>query len=805
MDAITICAGNYLPFAHVLGESFLEHHKNSTFTILVIDAEKVNFEKKSKFIYISPRNLDIPDSFFENMAFYYNVTELATSLKPSALKYLFSQGSEKIVYLDPDIQVFGCLEEIGAELDLHPIVLTPHTLNPVPEDNLRPSAAEILTSGTFNLGFIALSKSDEADSLLNWWENRLRFDSIANPIEGLFTDQRWIDLVPGFFPFGIIRHPGYNVAYWNLHERKVEIISQEILINSQPLKFFHFSGYSPDKPWILSKYVSNHPRVTISSNADLRIIFGTYGEKVQGEGWTEANSNSYGYQNFENGKSIPSGLRTLYRKHCIEVYKRGQISSPPANWVIWACSKSQESGKLSRLLFAIWGSRPDLIKKFPDAIGSQASEFIDWAQRHGVSEGVIDNEFLKIEGLDQTLAYKNSHLKGINIAGHLSAELGIGQSARLILAAAQATNLPINTLNTSRTLSRQLEKYSKTTVTSLYPVTISIINADHFHVWADDVGIELVQKTICIGVWAWETEDFPSTMHKALNFVDEIWAVSDFVKNSISKHTKKPIYVIPTPIIAPKASEKLDRRLLNLPIDRAFNLFIFDYLSVFNRKNPIGLVRAHVQAFPNEDGPILVIKSINSDFDNENCEKLKYSIANRKDIILIEEYLTREQLTALMNECQAYISLHRSEGYGLTIAEAMALGKPVIATGYSGNLDFMTTENSLLVPYKLTKVGNGSYPYDPESMWAEPDLNVAADYLKKLADEPTFAAEIGSLGQDYVLSKFTMERATNFVNWRVSLNSKITKRIKKSIKVKFDHLRNYLVRIIKATLNKRIA
>jgi len=790
MDAITICAGNYLPFAKVLGDSFLDHNNDSTFSILVIDAERIEYVKDDRFYYLEPNDLDIPKAAFENMAFYYNVTELATALKPSAMKTLFARGSKKVIYLDPDIEVFNKLDELEIALEEHPIVLTPHSLFPIPRDGLRPTEADIMASGTFNLGFLGLSASKHAFEMLDWWEERLRFDSISDPGEMLFTDQKWIDLVPSYFPLHVIRHLGYNVAYWNLHERNLSEMDSNILVDEEPLKFFHFSGYNPDRPWILSKYVADNPRVTISGNSIIEKLCSDYADKAKKSGWNSEKSDYYGFAKFEDGKRIPSSLRRLYREDCIEAYRQGETLNPPENWKEWATQRSINSGNLSRLLFSVWKSRPDLKNRFPDATGTQAVDLQVWAKTHGISEGVIEEDFVTIGSL-QNEKFPSRFTKeiGINVAGYLKGEFGLGKSARLILDAARHTGLPITVINSNRTTSHQSKTHEFTSNEIIYPITIVIVNADHFEFWVNDVGPEISQRTYIIGVWAWETEDFPASMQNSFKYVDEIWAVSSFVQNAIAKHTSKPVLVYPSQIEPPEISEKLNFKKLGIPENLTYNLFIFDYASVFNRKNPLGVVQSHKIAFPNADGPALVIKSMNGDKDAENRELLRYSVKDRKDIFLIEEYMPREQLDALLSECFTYISLHRSEGYGLTIAEALSLGKFVVATGYSGNLDFNSNENYILVPYNDVYVGSNSFPYSANSKWAEPDVEFAAKKIREIYTSNNTHEVDKRNYYESIVADFNKANSANFIFQRVMRITAIRGRIylfKKIFKLKLN-------------------
>ena len=800
MDAITICAANYLPFAEVLGNSFLDHNPDSTFSILVVDAKKVTYAKNEKFKYLTPIDLEIPVNVFENMAFYYNVTELATALKPSALKALFKSGSTKITYLDPDIQVFGELAELENALNKNPLVLTPHTLTPMPRDGLRPSEADIMGSGTFNLGFIALSQSDVAFELLDWWEERLRFDSISDPEEMLFTDQRWIDLVPSYFPIHVLRDSSYNVAYWNLQERKLSKNGDTFTVNNKDLKFFHFSGYRPDRPWILSKYVADNPRIVLSGDDVLIELCENYSKLAFNAGWLSESAISYGYQNFESGELIPSSLRRLYREDCIAAYTEGEVLLPPKDWQEWATKRTVQSGNLSRILFSIWKTRPDLKRRYPDATGTEAQDLLQWASTHGVYEKVISEKLLIVGDLTAD-SYPNVKSKkiGINIAGYLQGELGLGQSARLIQRSAIYTGIPTTNLNSNRSLSRQGELLTSTGSQVIYPLTIAIVNADHFKFWIDDINPNRISHSTVIGVWAWEIEDFPEVMHTAFDLVDEVWAVSEFVKDAISKHSKKRVLVFPTPIIPPDINETLDRSAIGLPTEVDFNLFIFDYMSIFNRKNPLAIVEAHKKAFPNSDGPILVIKSANGDSDAENREKLRFSIKGREDIFLVEEYLSRNQLNALVAECQSYISLHRSEGYGLTMAEAMALGKPVIATAYSGNLDFMNNENSILIPYLLVSVGPDAFPYPETSKWAEPDIEKAADAIRKLALDGDYRQNLGAAAKKYVEQEFSIENASSFIRSRANYHFSIVGKLDRSLKQIMSSTKKF-IKILRAIL-----
>ena len=207
-------------------------------------------------------------------------------------------------------------------------------------------------------------------------------------------------------------------------------------------------------------------------------------------------------------------------------------------------------------------------------------------------------------------------------------------------------------------------------------------------------------------------------------WLDEVWVCSEFNAKALRAHTDKPVTVVPHPAHAPRGRDVLPPEIADE--DLFTFLFVFDQLSVQERKNPVGLIEAFERAFPTPGEARLVIKSINGDQRPVAQEQLRYLAAGGPTSILIERYLLREELDGLMWNADCYVSLHRSEGFGQTLAETMAIGKPVIATGWSGNITFMTDDNSLLVGHNKVTVGEGNEPYPPASRWAAPKLDQAA-------------------------------------------------------------------------------
>ncbi|MCX7182609.1 MAG: glycosyltransferase family 4 protein [Nitrosospira sp.] len=243
-----------------------------------------------------------------------------------------------------------------------------------------------------------------------------------------------------------------------------------------------------------------------------------------------------------------------------------------------------------------------------------------------------------------------------------------------------------------------------------------------------------------IGLFFWELEKIPLEWLRLRHWLDEIWVQSDFVLKTFKKMSV-PVHKIPF-VLNLKINKKLDRKYFKLPQKPFIFLFTFDYLSFYDRKNPEGVVSAFKKAFGNREDVYLLIKSTHANNDSIHARQLKSVIGQSLNIELRDQFLDSVEQLSLINLCDAYVSLHRSEGLGLGMAEAMALGKPVIATNYSGNLEFMSHKNSCLVKFTKVNLQKYSYLYSDDQVWAEPDINQAALLIKKIKDNKAFREKI---------------------------------------------------------------
>jgi glycosyltransferase involved in cell wall biosynthesis len=342
------------------------------------------------------------------------------------------------------------------------------------------------------------------------------------------------------------------------------------------------------------------------------------------------------------------------------------------------------------------------------------------------------------------------HPKGglpIGIAGWFSSASGLGEGARLGYRALEACGLQPAAYDLSAAFAQD-DLPEAVAIRPLEPGTggslIVHINGPYLPYAMCKLGRSQISGRRIIGYWAWELPRLSDAWRPALSFVHEIWVPSRFTQAAVANATGLPVHVVPHPL--PEIDTPRTRRAdFALPDDALIVLNSFHIGSNFARKNPVAAINAFRRAFGERNDRILVIKL--SDPGNVPLarQELNAAIAGAPNIRIIERTLSSKDMTGLMALSDIVISTHRSEGFGLICAEAMRLGKPVVATGWSGNLDFMNEENSALLPYKLIPVEDRDNAFDGKNQkWADPDVDAAAIWLARLADDPDLRRRMGA-------------------------------------------------------------
>ena len=343
---------------------------------------------------------------------------------------------------------------------------------------------------------------------------------------------------------------------------------------------------------------------------------------------------------------------------------------------------------------------------------------------------------------------------GVNLVGYLRAELGVAEVARQLIGALDTQEVPVLPIAIDAGTSRQRHAFGAVErFANPYAVNLLCVNADQTPRVAETAGEAFFAGRYAIGLWWWEVSDFPDAFRSAFDAVDEVWAGSAFVADTLRAVSPKPVVQIPMPVTLPTHAAA-DRARFGFAQDEVTFLYVFDYNSVVARKNPVGLVDAYQRAFPaagSDGAPTrLVLKCINSERHPDAHVQVLAAIAGREDITIMDDYLSAADKDALLASCDCYVSLHRSEGFGLTCAEAMLLGKPVIATDYSGAADFMDAGHSLPVGWTMVPVGPGNEPYPADGQWAEPDLDQAAAHMRAVAADPELRRGLGERARAFV-------------------------------------------------------
>lgn len=367
MHIFTSVTANYIPKARVLAASCKKHNPDAVFVLILSDTLPTWVRPKSEpFDHIVlAKDLGIPE--FSSWAFQHSVVELCTAVKGRAIQYIHEHfAAQKIMYLDPDIAVFGSLAPLADLLDTHDILLTPHQLDPE-EDERAIIDNEIcsLKHGVFNLGFLALAMRGDGLRFMDWWAARLAKFCHDDIPSGLFTDQRWVDLAPCFFPgLHVLRLPNCNVATWNISQREFSgSLEHGILVNAQPLIFYHFSGYdSGAYATMLGVYGQNRPQ--------LLELKAWYEQELARSGQHEHGVMPSAYHYFDNHEPITQGHRLVYRSradlraHFPNPFLTSPVAASYFHW--YAAHRDQENlpdnmgsteAALRQELFAITHSR----------------------------------------------------------------------------------------------------------------------------------------------------------------------------------------------------------------------------------------------------------------------------------------------------------------------------------------------------------------------------------------------------------------------------------------------------------------
>ncbi|MDM0038513.1 glycosyltransferase [Variovorax sp. J22G21] len=403
----------------------------------------------------------------------------------------------------------------------------------------------------------------------------------------------------------------------------------------------------------------------------------------------------------------------------------------------------------------------------PNALGdaTQAAALIDWLQS---DEAMLRGEVRDwCAQLDKNGVARELTALGVNVIGHFCYPSGLRVSVEALVGGLQRVGVATS-LRDLRTDKKDDPHHIEFDGFEDFDATIIHTQPEPFFDDAYDRAdlFERVPRTYRIAYWYWEFDSIPDAWVAKATQVDEVWAATEFVAKGLREKLKIPVRTL-FPGVQLGAYQRRERSYFGLK-DGVFTfLFTFHMMSIMERKNPLGLIRAFEQAFAAGEPVQLVLKTSFGDRHPAQLEELR-AAASGSNITIIDQVYSPDEVLSLMDACDCYVSLHRSEGLGLTMAEAMLMGKPVIATNYSGNVDFMNDSNSLLVPYERVKLGRPIPPYDADSEWAEPSIEHAAQYMRRIFENQAWARELGAQAKLSAEASLSLEAAGRRVAQRLA-------------------------------------
>jgi glycosyltransferase involved in cell wall biosynthesis len=403
---------------------------------------------------------------------------------------------------------------------------------------------------------------------------------------------------------------------------------------------------------------------------------------------------------------------------------------------------------LGRYLTQLWRERPDLQEAHPGIFLNPAArtEYLRWVHHFGAVEAGVPRELIPLEPaptIPPGPVDRSTLTTGVTCVGYHRAVLGVGAAGRRLADLFEGAGERVHRRTYDHTTAPLRLPFVDTdaggTSVPKLDVIALCVNGSETPRLSRALGSEVLEGRYRIGLWGWELDVFPPEQQAGFDFVDEVWTYSAFARDAIARAAPAHIPVHSIALGAnlsweePSETTASERADLDLPASGNLVGFAFDYASQIERKNPESVVRSYCAAIPNQDKSqqSLVIKTLNAAEFSRDHQRLLDVCGHRTDIVIIDRTFTQHEQRAFMNSLCTYVSLHRSEGYGLTLLEAMALGVPVIATAYSGNLDFMNGLNSWLIPYRLVPTTNtGQYPEG--LLWADADIDAAASAIREV-------------------------------------------------------------------------
>lgn len=642
----------------------------------------------------------------ETVAYEPHVWEWRRAL--AVASELLADGAASVVLVwAGSVAVLGSLEPLVRGTG-RSLTLVPRVLGPLPDDGRAPGEQDLVVAGPFSTTVVTIAAQPDGahEHVIGFMDRMLA----RSPDGGVGP---WLALAAEAFGAGRCDDQRIGAGAWRWGDDTA---------------LLDLPSFDPLQPWVLDPDMTGAARISVVGQEERERALVAAAEQLTGRRTPLM---------LPGAVTVDPTIRRLVR------------DADEAVPMPWSAAADFRRWVESRYWPALHGARQDLRAAFPEPVVRDAAAFRSWTRsafahdtvpfpiRHGATPRLrlTVEDPLRVDGL--------------NLVGYLTRESSLGDVARRVLEGLRSAHVPVSTIASQRTASPLLRRAAVPDQRVAYEASLAIVTADQFPLLAGDLP-ELFESTQrMIGYWFWELEHIPQGMVSAIDLVDEVWAGSQFVADAFAAVSPVPVRHVPIPIPEPTRSDRSrgDFEPLAPHLGRFVFVTAFDHLSVTERKNPLGTIDAFCRAFAPGEGPLLLIKTMNGEVRWAQHQRVLAAARRRPDVVVWDAHLSRADQMALVASADCLVSLHRSEGLGLHLAEAMWLETPTIATRYSGNVDFMDDSCSLLVGHRLVRVSDGQGVYPPTAWWADPDLDEAAAAMRAIVADGALRTRLAAAGR----------------------------------------------------------
>jgi hypothetical protein len=662
----TVVSCSHVAFARVLAASLQTYRPDAAVVVCVADGDVRDCPEVSGARVVTPRRLGLDRDELQRMAAIYDAAEFACALKPLLLRKLVDEV-DVAVYLDADIQVHGPLDALVADVAQAGLVLVPHLVAPPPDDGLIPDEHGILVSGIYNGGMLGVSR--RAKPFLRWWDERCARRARNRPAEGEVLDQRWLTIAAGYFPHAVLRDPAYDVAYWNMPPRRLDLVDGAFTVDGAPLQAFHFSGFDPLRPFELSRYDGPTPRIVAAEQPPLAALCEAYATALRAAGHDDAQRAAYGYSELDDGVPIDGAMRAVYRDALLAA-ERAAAPAPPnpfadaAGFRRWLASPD-DLGRGRRHLNR-WAVRRvaedrELAERYGD-LRSTAAAYRDALAESGAVPAWLLPPPVQVAALPV-------RAPGANLAVRSAATVLEATLRTSLEDALAAAGEPVAIVSDDVAASRAPAPFPA--ATAVHDATVYCLPVDAILTWNHIVGDEFHAGRRHAVYTAWPG-GAPEGLSAAARFVDEIWVPAEGLAGAPAIGDT-PVHVVPAVLTPPPLRQ---RAALGLPA----GFLVVTLAADEDDGRALRAIDAFVRAFPDAAAASLVV--VADAVGRRRLAALRAAAADRPEIHIRAGARAGEDRRALVGAADVYLALPAAPAVGLDCLEAVAAGVRVIAADH---------------------------------------------------------------------------------------------------------------------------